>query len=198
VSQSKLSMESPRWKIITPSKFEWERRALDFIRKRLPDHDPYRAWSNLEFQADDGAIYEVDLLVLTKQGFWLVECKAWGGRITGNAGSWARTEDGKIKSKHNCKRHLLMVHPGLIARYDQMAVLATLRDKVGHDVPCTGLWVLVASDGQHDLPMLDNAEIPLITPGQRARLSEAWVDNIHRGQSKPVAAADGAGGKRGR
>jgi hypothetical protein len=64
-------MESPRWKIITPSKFEWERRGLDFIRQGLPDHDPYRAWSNFEFQAGDGAIYEVDLLVLTKQGFWL-------------------------------------------------------------------------------------------------------------------------------
>ena len=94
-------MESPRWKIITPSKFEWERRGLDFIRKGLPDHDPYRAWSNFEFQASDGAIYEVDLLVLTKQGFWLVECKAWGGRITGDTGSWTRTEDGKVRSEDN-------------------------------------------------------------------------------------------------
>jgi serine/threonine protein kinase len=94
-------MESPRWKIITPSKFEWERRALDFIRKGLPDHDPYRAWSNFEFQAPDGAIYEVDLLVLTKQGFWLVECKAWGGRIAGDSGSWTRTDGRKIKSEDN-------------------------------------------------------------------------------------------------
>jgi serine/threonine protein kinase len=94
-------MEPPRWKIITPSKFEWERRALDFIRERLPDHDPYRAWSNFEFQAGDGAIYEVDVLVLTKQGFWLVECKAWGGRISGDAGSWTRTEDSKFKSEDN-------------------------------------------------------------------------------------------------
>ncbi len=94
-------MESPRWKIITPSKFEWERRGLDFIRKGLPDHDPYRAWSNFEFQASDGAIYEVDLLVLTKQGFWLVECKAWGGRITGDTGSWTRIEDGKVRSEDN-------------------------------------------------------------------------------------------------
>jgi len=76
-------------------------------------------------------------------------------------------------------------------------LLEALRDKVGHDVPCPGLWVLVATDGQHDLPMLDNAEIPLITPGQRARVSEAWVDNVHRGQSKPMVAADG-GGRRGR
>ncbi|MEJ7636616.1 MAG: BREX-2 system adenine-specific DNA-methyltransferase PglX [Singulisphaera sp.] len=71
------------------------------------------------------------------------------------------------------REQLLLVHPGLIARYDQMAVLETLRDRVGHDVPCPGLWVLVATDGQHDLPMLDNADIPLITPGQRARVSEA-------------------------
>jgi hypothetical protein len=88
-----------------------------------------------------------------------------------------------------CKRqeHLLMVHPGLIARYDQMVVLETLRDKVGHDVPCPGLWVLVATDGQHDLPMLDNAEIPLITPGQRARVSEAWLENMHRGHTSQAA-----------
>jgi serine/threonine protein kinase len=99
-----------------------------------------------------------------------------------------------------CSRneHLLMVHPGLIARYDQMAVLETLRDKVGHDVPCPGIWVLVATDGQHDMPLLDNAEIPLITPGQRARVSEAWVDNVHRGRTKPVTTAEGAGRRRGR
>ena len=53
------------------------------------------------------------------------------------------------------KQHLLLVHPGLIARYDQMAILETLRDKVGHDAPCPGLWVLVADDGQNDMPMLD-------------------------------------------
>jgi len=50
-------MESPRWTIITPSQYEWERRGLDFIKAGLPDHDPYRAWSNFEFQTSDGAIY---------------------------------------------------------------------------------------------------------------------------------------------
>ena len=34
------------------------------------------------------------------------------------------------------------------------------------------------------LPMLDHAEIPLITPGQRARVSEAWIDNVHRGKAE--------------
>jgi hypothetical protein len=71
----------------------------------------------------------------------------------------------------------------MIARDDQMSILETLRDKVGHDAPCPGLWVLVATDGQNDMPVLDHAEIPLITPGQRAKVSESWIDNVHRGKT---------------
>jgi len=95
-------METRRWKIITPSQYEHERRALDFIRAGLPDHDPYRAWSNFEFVASDGAIYEVDLLVLTKQGFFLIEIKSWPGRVRGDAGTWTRTTpEGRTISEDN-------------------------------------------------------------------------------------------------
>jgi serine/threonine protein kinase len=94
-------MEPPRWNIITPSQYEWERRGLDFIRTGLPDHDPYRAWANFEFQTDDGAIYEVDLLVLTKLGFWLVECKAWAGRIWGDTATWTCSHEGRTRSEDN-------------------------------------------------------------------------------------------------
>ena len=86
---------------MTPSQYEHERRALDFLREGLPDHDPYRAWSNFEFQTNDGATYEVDLLVLTKQGFWLIEIKSWPGRIWGDAGTWTRSHDGKTVSDDN-------------------------------------------------------------------------------------------------
>ena len=48
-----------RWQEITPSQFPWEREALAFVRERLPDHEPYHAWSNFEFIADDGTINEV-------------------------------------------------------------------------------------------------------------------------------------------
>src|ERR1700720_538767 len=44
-------MRPPRWSAISESGFEWEREALDFLREHLPDHEPYRAWSNLEFIA---------------------------------------------------------------------------------------------------------------------------------------------------
>ncbi|MGL4419376.1 MAG: protein kinase domain-containing protein, partial [Gemmataceae bacterium] len=91
--------------------------------------------------------------------------------------------------------HLLLVHPGMIARYDQMAILETLRDKIGHDSTCPGLWLLVATDGQTDMPKLDHAEIPLITTSQRAKVSEAWIDNLHRGRAEPETAVAGSGRK---
>ena len=50
-----MDAKSPRWQAITDSEFPWERDALAFVRERLPDHDPYRAWSNFEFIADDGS-----------------------------------------------------------------------------------------------------------------------------------------------
>jgi hypothetical protein len=80
--------------------------------------------------------------------------------------------------------HVLLVNPGLIARYELMSVLETVRDRVGQEGASPGVWVLVASDGQHALPMLDGAEIPLITPGQRAAVSEGWIDNRHRGKAE--------------
>jgi hypothetical protein len=43
-------MESPRWITIATSRYDHERQALEFIRAGLPDHDPYRAWCNSEFQ----------------------------------------------------------------------------------------------------------------------------------------------------
>ena len=55
-----MSLNSGRWIEVTPSQFPWEQEALGFIRERLPDHDPYRAWSNFEFIAEDGSINEVD------------------------------------------------------------------------------------------------------------------------------------------
>ena len=47
------------WKQITQSDYAWEREALEFARQLLPDHDPYRAWANFEFIAQDGSINEV-------------------------------------------------------------------------------------------------------------------------------------------
>lgn len=71
-----MAILSPRWKAITQSEYAWEQEAIQYIKDRLPDRDPYRAWANFEFIADDGSINEVDLLVLTPQGFFIVEIKS--------------------------------------------------------------------------------------------------------------------------
>ena len=74
----------------------------------------------------------------------------------------------------------MLVYPGLLARYDQVGLLERLRDRVGRRETCPGLWVLVACDEQSELPLIDGREVPLLTPGQRARVPLAWLENAHR------------------
>ena len=48
---------------------------MDFIRHGLSPQTTYCVWENFRFHTPDGAICEVEFLVLTQQGFWLVEQK---------------------------------------------------------------------------------------------------------------------------
>lgn len=79
---------SQRWKQIGECRFPWEREALEFVRDGLPDLEPYRAWSNVEFLGLDQSINEVDLLVLGPAGFFVVEIKSMPGCVSGDAGTW--------------------------------------------------------------------------------------------------------------
>lgn len=88
-------MKPPRWTVASPSAYDWEREALEFIRENLPDRDPWKAWSNLEFIDDDGRVNEVDLLVLTPDGLVLVEIKSRPGTVQGDAHTWTWITDGR-------------------------------------------------------------------------------------------------------
>jgi len=83
-----VKADSKRWTQIEASRFAHEKEALDHLREALPDQEPYRGWSNLEFVARDGSINEVDTLVLTRKGLFLVEIKSRGGCLSGDAGTW--------------------------------------------------------------------------------------------------------------
>jgi len=96
-----VTLGPERWKEIARSEFPWEQEALAFIREILPDRDPYRAWSNFEFIADDGTVNEVDLLVLTPKGLFLVEIKSRPGQVTGDAGTWTWHHEGRQISTDN-------------------------------------------------------------------------------------------------
>ena len=77
-----------RWIDVTLSEFDHEKEALDFIRERFSVHEPFRAWSNFTFIADDGSMNEVDLFVVSPTGVYLVEIKSYPGRIEGDPGTW--------------------------------------------------------------------------------------------------------------
>jgi serine/threonine protein kinase len=94
-------MRPPRWTAVSQSAYAWEREALDFVRTHLPDHEPWRAWSNFEFVDDDGRVNEVDLLVLTPAGLILVEIKSRPGSVRGDAYGWTWTTDGRSVSTDN-------------------------------------------------------------------------------------------------
>ena len=89
---------SSNWITVTESQFPWEREALEFIRRQFPPQEPYRAWANFEFIAGDGTINEVDLLVFTPQGFFLIEIKSRPGKIVGDQGTWTWENDGKRRT----------------------------------------------------------------------------------------------------
>jgi serine/threonine protein kinase len=83
------------WTAVSESPFQHEREALEFVRRQFPGHEPYRAWSNFSFIALDGTINEVDLLVFSPNGFFLIEIKGHPGRLTGDAGTWTFEHEGR-------------------------------------------------------------------------------------------------------
>lgn len=87
--------KAKNWITVTESSFPWEREALEFVREQFPSNEPYRAWANFEFVADDGSINEVDLLVFTPQGIFLIEIKSRPGRLRGDVGTWTWETQGK-------------------------------------------------------------------------------------------------------
>ena len=91
-----MSNTKKNWITVTDSQHPWERDALEFVRDRWPDHEPYRAWANFEFIALDGSINEVDLLLLTPMGFFLTETKSRPGRVFGDPGTWTWETDGRL------------------------------------------------------------------------------------------------------
>lgn len=96
-----MPLSDSRWKVIAESQYPWERDALAFVRERLPDHDPYLAWSNFELIGTDGSINEVDLLVLAPHGLFLIEIKSRPGVVSGDAGTWTWENEGRRYTADN-------------------------------------------------------------------------------------------------
>jgi hypothetical protein len=73
---------------------------------------------------------------------------------------------------------VLLVHPGLLARYDNIDLLERLRDRVGRPGGPPGLWVLLPSQQ----PLIDGKAVPLLSPAQRVHIPESWIANVYCGR----------------
>ncbi len=96
-----MSMSTNRWNVIAESQFPWEREALEWLRAKLPDRDPWHAWTNFEFIDDEGKVNEVDALILSPAGLFLVEIKSRPGSVAGDTHTWTWTTDGKTYTYDN-------------------------------------------------------------------------------------------------
>ncbi|WP_040863312.1 BREX system serine/threonine kinase PglW [Nocardia niigatensis] len=100
-------MDDGRWIAVTESSFEHEQRGLEAIRTRLPDLDPWYAWSNFTFTARTGHVREVDLLVISPNGVHMIELKDWRGRLSSQNGTWVQEFPDGGRRVHNNPLHLV-------------------------------------------------------------------------------------------
>lgn len=83
-------MTDERWVEVSPSQFTHEAEGLLYLKSKLPNYSPYRAWTNFEFRDSHGRWHEVDALVLTQRRLHLIELKYYSGRLRGNDHTWLR------------------------------------------------------------------------------------------------------------
>lgn len=118
-------MALAHWETISPSEFQWEKEALKFIKSGLPTSSLYHAWSNFEFVAENGTISEVDLLIITPHGFYLIEIKSRPGTIAGNSQTWIW---------ENEKSTFVADNPLLLANKKAKRLAGLLKKQVGSKI----------------------------------------------------------------
>jgi hypothetical protein len=88
-------------------------------------------------------------------------------------------------------RPVLLVYPGLLGRYDQLPIFEKLRDACARTSDAPGFIILMPSDEQRHMPVLDGKPIPVILASEWARIPEAWLVNAHRAKERAANAPRG-------
>lgn len=86
-----MDPDSNHWFELGDAATPAERAALDKFKALLPTDAVTFAWSNLTFIDATGRTNEVDVLLLTQQGLFVVELKGWHGTLTGDQQNWTLT-----------------------------------------------------------------------------------------------------------
>lgn len=77
-------------------------------------------------------------------------------------------------------RTSLVYYPGLLARHDEMSLLAELAAEVGRPKGPHGLWIMVPASTRKDRPMLNGHAVPLPNPASHRLLSLDYLKGVHR------------------
>lgn len=70
------------------------------------------------------------------------------------------------------ERPSVLVHPGLLARYGLLSLLAPLQDRSRRGA---GIIVLIPGDAMHAMPMVDSSSLPVVHLSDWARVPRAWT-----------------------
>ncbi|WP_394159779.1 BREX system serine/threonine kinase PglW [Galactobacter valiniphilus] len=101
-----MKIDSPNWIVMGEAASPAEQAALDTFRELLPENGITRAWVNLTFIDLNGRAAEVDVLLLTRRGFFVVELKGWHGSFDGNQQQWRQILPGGQVRWHKNPLHL--------------------------------------------------------------------------------------------
>ena len=93
-----MDADSPSWRPIGDPATPNEAAALEAFRKLLPDTGAI-AWTNLYFTDLQGNASEVDAIVLSTEGLFIIELKGWHGTFTGNQYYWTIDRNGRREEK---------------------------------------------------------------------------------------------------
>jgi len=83
-----MKVDSRHWIVMGQPATQAEEAALDKFRELLPEDGITTAWVNLTFIDNNGRSAEVDVLLMTRAGLFVVELKGWHGTIRGNSQRW--------------------------------------------------------------------------------------------------------------
>jgi hypothetical protein len=84
-----------------------------------------------------------------------------------------------VTSSSPADRVILMIYPGLLARYDQMSQLDRLIALAGRRDGLPALWLLLSGDQA----LIEGKPVPIISASNKAKIPTEWLENRHRAGS---------------
>lgn len=118
-----MKSDSNRWIPLGEPASAAEADALERFRELLPDDGIATAWVNLTAINPDGRTDEIDALLLTRAGLFVLEFKGWHGEINGKPTTWER----KVG-----RRHDFVPNPYILTDSKAKRLASTLKDAAAH------------------------------------------------------------------